>query len=144
MLGRGPLLRSVRATIRAHGLEDRIECPGSVANVAPWLARADGLVLCSHSEGAPLSILEAYALRKPVVVTTVGGLPDLVRHEGTGLWVPPGDPLALARALDRMAADEALRRQLGAAAAEGLASRFGAQRLAAEHAALYERLISPR
>ncbi len=144
MLGRGPLLRSVRATIRAHGLEERIACPGSVVNVAPWLRRADALVLCSRSEGAPLSVIEAQSLGKPVVVTTVGGLPDLIEHEGTGLWVPPGDPLALARALDRMASDDALRQRLGAAGAEGVEARFGGARLAADHAALYEQVVGPR
>ena len=138
MLGRGPLLRSVRTTVRAHGLEDRIDCPGSVARVAPWLARADALVLCSKSEGMPLSVVEAMALGKPSVVTTVGGLPDMVQHERTGLWVPPSDPMALAAALDRLAADPGLGRRLGAAAREQVDARFGAARLAAETAALYE------
>ncbi len=141
MLGRGPLLEQVRATIRAHGLEDRIHCPGSVSNVAPWLAAADGLVLCSRSEGAPLSVVEAMALGKPSVVTTVGGLPDMVEHQGTGLWVPPGEPLALAAALDRLAADAGLRRRLGSAARAGAEERFGAPRLARETAALYEELL---
>ncbi|MDJ0522558.1 MAG: glycosyltransferase [Planctomycetota bacterium] len=144
MLGRGPLLRSVRATIRAHGLEERIACPGSVANVAPWVAAADAIVLCSRSEGAPLSVLEGFALGKPVVVTTVGGLPDLVDHEGTGLWVPPGDAHALARALDRLAADAALRRRLGEAAAAEVDRRFGAEQAGAATAALYEELIGRR
>jgi len=144
MLGRGPLLRSVRATIRTHGLRSRIACPGSVSNVGPWLRCSDALVLCSRSEGAPLAVVEAQALGKPVVVTTVGGLPDLVEHEGTGLWVPPGDPRTLARALDRLARDGALRDRMGAAGARDVETRFGAARLAAETAALYERVIGRR
>lgn len=143
MLGRGPLLRSVRATVRAHGLEDRIDCPGSVARVAPWLARADALVLCSRSEGMPLSVIEAMALGKPSVVTTVGGLPDMVQHDRTGLWVPPADPLALAGALDRLAADPGLGPRLGAAAREQVDARFGAARLASETAGLYEEVVRP-
>lgn len=144
MLGRGPQLRGVRAAVRAYGLEDRIACPGSVVRVAPWLRQADALVLCSLSEGAPLSVIEAFALGKPVVVTTVGGLPDLVTHEGTGLWVPPGDAPALARALDRMAADAALRTRLGRAAASEADARFDAGPAAAATAALYEQVIGPR
>jgi len=138
MLGRGPLLKAVRATVRAHGLEDRISCPGSVRDVAPWLQAVDALVLCSRSEGAPLSVIEAMALGKPVVVTTVGGLPDMVEHEGTGLWVPPRAPLALAAALDRLAADAALRRRMGQVGARDVDARFGAARLVRETAALYE------
>lgn len=137
MLGRGPLLESVRATIRAYGLEQRISCPGSVRAVAPWLQASDALVLCSRSEGTPLSVIEAMALGKPVVVTTVGGLPDIVAHEGTGLWVPPRAPLALAAALDRLASDPALRLRLGRAARADADTRFGADRLARHTAALY-------
>lgn len=140
MLGDGPLLGPVRATVHAHGLGDRIRCPGPVRDVAPWLAVADGLVLCSHSEGAPLAVIEAMALGKPVVVTTVGGLPDMVSHEGTGLWVPPADAPSLAAALDRMAADGDLRRRLGAEAVRSADTRFGAERLGRETAALYEKV----
>jgi glycosyltransferase involved in cell wall biosynthesis len=140
LLGRGPLRGAVRAAVRARGLEARVSCPGSVADVAPWVQAADALVCCSRSEGAPLSVLEACALGKPVVVTTVGGVPDLVRHEGEGLWVPPGDARALARALDRLAGDPELRRRLGAAGRALADARFGAERLAASTAALYERL----
>ncbi|MDA1193665.1 MAG: glycosyltransferase, partial [Planctomycetota bacterium] len=96
MLGRGPLLASVRAHIQRAGLEDRIACPGSVADVAPWVAAADAVVLCSRSEGTPLSLLEALAVGTPVIAPTVGGIPDVIRHEGEGLWVPPGDAGALA------------------------------------------------
>jgi len=144
MLGRGPLLRPVRSLIRARRMEHRIACPGPVANVAPWLAAADALVLCSRSEGAPLSIVEALALGKPAIVSTVGGVPDLVTHEGDGLWVPPGDPLALAAALARMATDATLRQGLGRAAAAGVDERFGGARLAQETAALYEEVLATR
>ena len=103
----------------------------------PWLQAADALVLCSRSEGMPLSVIEAMALGKPVVVTTVGGLPDMVEHEGTGLWVPPRAPLALAAALDRLAADVELRTRLGETAAATVDERFGAERFALETADLY-------
>jgi glycosyltransferase involved in cell wall biosynthesis len=144
MLGRGPLLDSVRATVRAHGLEGRISCPGPVSDVAPWLHAADALVLCSRSEGTPLSVIEAMALGKPVVVTTVGGLPDMIEHEGTGLWVPPRDPLALAAALDRLAAEPELRLRLGQAGRAEVDRRFGAERLARDTAALYEQVLERR
>ena len=140
LLGRGPLWEPVRAAIRTAGLEDRIECPGSVADVAPWVAAADAVVLSSRSEGMPLSIIEALALGTPVVVPTVGGLPDLVAHEQTGLWVPPGSAQALAAALDRLAADAALRRRLGRAGCAQADERFSAARLASETAALYEQV----
>ncbi len=141
MLGAGPLRDAVRARVRALGLEDRVACPGPVRDVAPWVQAADAVVLCSRSEGAPLSLIEAQAVGTPVVAPTVGGIPDIVRHEEDGLWVPPGDVPALAAALDRLADDVALRARLGAAGRAEAEERFGAARLARETAAVYEAVL---
>jgi glycosyltransferase involved in cell wall biosynthesis len=74
----------------------------------------------------------------PVLGTAVGGVGDVVLDGRTGLLVPPGDEAALAAGLVRLASDPALRERLGASAAASAASRFGAERLVAETAALYE------
>ena len=144
MLGRGALLDSVRARVRRLGLEDRIACPGAAADVAPWVRAADAVVLSSKSEGAPLSLVEAMAVGTPVIAPTVGGIPDIVRHEGEGLWVPPGDVEALAAALDRLATDDALRAALGARGEADAEARFGGARLARETAAVYEAVLAGR
>jgi glycosyltransferase involved in cell wall biosynthesis len=68
--------------------------------------------LCSVSEGLGRVVLEAMARGVPVVATAVGGIPDLVRHEETGLLVPPRDPVALATSIRRLMQDGALRRKL--------------------------------
>jgi glycosyltransferase involved in cell wall biosynthesis len=74
--------------------------------------QADIFVLCSVSEGLPRVVIEAMARGVPVVATTVGGIPDLVRHEQTGLLIPPRDPVALATSIQRLMQDGALRRKL--------------------------------
>ncbi len=140
MLGDGPLRMATRNRVRAAGLEERILLPGDVADVAPWMQAADAVVLTSASEGAPLALLEAKALGRAAVVTTVGGVPDLVEHLEDGLWVPPDDAAALAGALDRLAADTRLRARLGLGAGVKVRARYGADRLARETADLYERL----
>lgn len=113
MLGSGPLRRRVLARVRELGLRGVVRVPGTVPEVAPWLASSDLVVLTSSSEGAPLLVLEAQALGVGALVTTVGGIPDLVEHRESGWWVPPDDTRAWATALDRLAADPALLRQLG-------------------------------
>jgi glycosyltransferase involved in cell wall biosynthesis len=62
----------------------------------------------SRSEGFPNAVLEAMALGIPAVASDVGGIHDVVKHEVTGLLVPPEDPGALARALDRLFGDPEL------------------------------------
>ncbi|MCA9754116.1 MAG: glycosyltransferase family 4 protein [Gemmatimonadetes bacterium] len=64
-------------------------------------------------ENAPLSVLEGLAVGIPIVATSLGGLPELVRPEETGLLVPPGDPAALAEALVRLEEDPELAARLG-------------------------------
>lgn len=73
----------------------------------------DLIVLPSLSEGVPKSLIEAMALGKPVVASRVGGVPELIRHEETGLLVDPDDSAALAAALLRLANDPALRADWG-------------------------------
>jgi glycosyltransferase involved in cell wall biosynthesis len=71
------------------------------------------VVSSSRSEGFPQIVLEAMALGLPVVATAVGGTPEIVISEETGILVPPDDPERLAIAVDRVLTDPALARRLG-------------------------------
>jgi glycosyltransferase involved in cell wall biosynthesis len=73
----------------------------------------DVSVLASDHEGFPNTLVEAMAAGRPTVASDVGGVPDAVRHEETGLLVPPGDDAALAGALARVLADPAWAARLG-------------------------------
>jgi glycosyltransferase involved in cell wall biosynthesis len=84
----------------------------------------DVSVLCSTAEGFPNSVVEAMAAGRPVVATRVGGIPDAVDHERTGLLVPPGRADALADALDQLLTDEQRRHALGAAGRDAARERF--------------------
>src|SRR5207244_2086181 len=72
---------------------------GFRSDVAACLAAADLVVLPSLREGLGVAALEAMAAGRPLVASRVGGLPEVVLHEVTGLLVPPGDPGALGTAL---------------------------------------------
>jgi glycosyltransferase involved in cell wall biosynthesis len=78
------------------------------------------VVLPSHREGLPLAVLEAMAHGRPVVATRVGGIPELVEDGVTGYLVEPGDREGLRAALERLLADPALRRRMGAAARQAV------------------------
>jgi glycosyltransferase involved in cell wall biosynthesis len=87
-------------------------------------ARAAVVVCPSRREGFGVACLEAMAHGRPVVATDVGGLRDLVIDGETGLVVPPRDPAALRRALERLLDDGELRRRLGAAGRRRAQERF--------------------
>jgi glycosyltransferase involved in cell wall biosynthesis len=96
------------------------------------LAASDVLVLPSRREGFPMSVLEGMAHGLPVIVTPVGGIPDVIQHGREGLLVEAGNHDALTAALARMIAEPALRASLGQGAratAEFLSATNYAQRL---------------
>lgn len=112
----------------AHGLS--VELTGWRDDVPSLMATADALVLCSKAEGVPHVIREAAFAGLPVVATDVGGVPDLVTDGVDGVIVPPGDPVALAGALHRLAKEPEWSARLGANAAARAPQRYAIERWA--------------
>ncbi|CAB1127698.1 putative Glycosyltransferase family 1 protein [Candidatus Hydrogenisulfobacillus filiaventi] len=107
LVGDGPGRPELERRIRRLGLEAAVEFPGYQPDPLPWLLRMRVFVLSSVKEGAPYTLLEALALRRLVVATAVGAIPDLLRgRAGAGL-VPPGDVSALAEAMSEVVGLEA-------------------------------------
>lgn len=100
LVGDGPERGNLEAQARALDLEGRIHFVGIQRNVPEWLHASDVFVLSSVSEAASITLLEAMACARPVVVTAVGGNPELVREGQDGYLVPRGDAAAMA---DRLA-----------------------------------------
>jgi glycosyltransferase involved in cell wall biosynthesis/peptidoglycan/xylan/chitin deacetylase (PgdA/CDA1 family) len=113
MFGEGPLLDETRRRLAPLG--DRVLLPGARRDVEHILWALDVFVLASHTEGLSNAILEAMAAGRTICATRVGGNPELI-GDGTGVLVPPGQPEALAEALEALCHDPRLRRELGAAA----------------------------
>lgn len=107
------------------------------------LVGASVFVLPSTSEGLPMALLEAMAHGLAIVATAVGGVPDVVESGSEGLVVAPGDPAALAAAIERLAADPELRRRLGGAA-KRKARELGPDRVAAQLDCVYRELLEAR
>ncbi|HNQ24264.1 MAG TPA: glycosyltransferase family 4 protein [Phycisphaerae bacterium] len=116
--GVGDYLEDLKQRTSELGLDDKVRflggIPGGGEELWSHFRRADMAVLPSlgHYEGTPRMILESWAAGAPVVATTVGGIPTLVRDEEDGLLVPPGNEPALARAMRRVYEDADLRRRL--------------------------------
>ncbi len=105
---------AVRCLIATLGLERQVVVTGPRTDVPRIVNAADVFALSSHSEGLPVSLLEAMALAKPVVCTNVGGIPGVVTDGWEGFLVPPNEPDALADRLTRLF-DPDLRMRLGQA-----------------------------
>lgn len=133
---------------RRLGLERRVRFHGAQPfdAVLEWYRRADVFVLpCvvaanGSQDITPNSLIEAMAMRLPVVSTTITALPEIVNDGVHGLLVPPGDAEALADALARLIHDAELRCRLGANARARVQERFDVRRNVAEFATLFSAL----
>ncbi len=142
VVGEGPY-RATLARRRRHGLASHLVLAGRVSDTLlhALYARADVFVHATRFEGSSLVTLEAMAHELPVVATRAGGIPDKVVEGETGRLVEPGDPEALAQALQALAGDAALRRRMGLAGRALVTERFTWPALAARTIALYEELL---
>ena len=103
----------LRALTQKLGLGGHVHFAGFHDSVYPFLAAMDVYVHPALMEGFGIAVLEAMAMRKPVVATTTGGLPEIVQDGQTGLLVPPGEPNALAQAIVNLLQDSTRRVAMG-------------------------------
>jgi glycosyltransferase involved in cell wall biosynthesis len=115
---------------------------GACVEVGPLLARADVVVLSSLHEGMSNAVMEAMAAGRPIVATGVGGTPELL--DGRGVLVPPGDPVALAAAIERLLIDPDYGSRLGAQARCWSRAHLSADRMIDEHIRIYAGLLERR
>ena len=122
--GEGPEREALQKQIAAANLETSIALPGWTDSVADFLAPGDIFVLPSFQEDFPLAVLDAMASGMPMVASAIDGPKDFLIEGETALLVPPGDPAALAQAMERLIADDALRETLGRAARAEAVARY--------------------
>jgi glycosyltransferase involved in cell wall biosynthesis len=142
--GDGPLRADLIAYAAAHDLNDSVTFAGYRADVPEVLAGLDVFVLSSLWEGLPLALLEALACGRPIVATSVGGIPEVVSEGENGFLVPPGDSQALASRILRVLGDPDEARQIGRNNVEKFHQRFSVGTMVAAHEQLYEQLADRR
>jgi glycosyltransferase involved in cell wall biosynthesis len=113
--GDGPLISELQARAARAGLADRVVLAGYKADREAIYNDIDIYVQPSRRESSSNSVIEAMARGIPCVVTDIGGLPETVLHERTGLVVPGDDASALAAAVERLLSDQEARFRFGAA-----------------------------
>ncbi len=139
LVGDGELRSQIEAAIASAGLSGRIRLAGwqDETGVKQALANATALILPSFAEGLPVVVMEAMAAGRPVIATTIAGVPELVTPE-VGWLVPAGDAAALAMAIGTLAATPPQTlRAMGAAARARVFARHDIDQEAAKLARLF-------
>lgn len=142
MVGEGPARALLEERVAALGVAGRVRFLGYVTDVRPALTASDVLVLPSYSEGIPRTLMEAGAAGVPTVATDIPGVREIIQHESNGLLVPPRAPALLARALERIHADDRLRARLVRNGRDVIQQQYTAARQAREFEVEYLRLAA--
>ena len=137
LVGTGGLEHVLREQVAALGLDGHVRFAGERGDVAALLPSFDIFALTSLSEGLSIALLEACAAGLAIVATAVGGNPQIITPEVTGLLVPSDDVDSLRRALADLLDDPARRARLGTAAAEWAGANASMQAFVAGYERFY-------
>jgi glycosyltransferase involved in cell wall biosynthesis len=140
-VGKGPTETEVHQMARSLHLDETVVFSGFREDAPRVVTSFDVFVLSSEFEGLSIAAVEALALGKPVVVTSVGGLPEVVRDDVEGFVVPPGDHRALAERIIQLLRDPMLRARMGAAGCIR-AEAFDIRRSVSRMESVYEELLT--
>jgi len=118
ILGDGPLKQQLQQIVNSEGMWDHVFFQGFQQDVRPYLQAGSAFILTSHLEGLPISVLEAMACDLPCIVTNVGGSPEAVKNQVSGLVIPPASVEAATDAILYLATNPDKRAQMAKEARE--------------------------
>jgi glycosyltransferase involved in cell wall biosynthesis len=142
LVGDGALLADTMRVARELDIDRQVLFLGPRDDVPMLLSQMDAFVLPSLTEGCPHALLEAMASGLPVIATEVGGVPEIVTDNQTGILVPPRSPDAIKEAILRLIDDDSLRDLLRRNARALVESAFTDRMAAAAFSHLYDQLMS--
>ena len=140
--GAGKGQKELKKQAESLGVAEKVNFTGFREDVPEVLAAMDIFVLPSLSEGVATSLLEAMAMRKPVIATSVGGIPDYLFDGRTGLLVPPKNSSAIATQLRRFLSDENFAKRLGNEGRDVIEKNFTPQQLVEKTLKVYREVIN--
>ena len=141
--GRGPLEPALKSYVRELGLADAVRFLGFVSPVQRAIEDSAIVVVPSLGEGFGMVALEAMERARPVIASSVGGLPEIVADGETGLVVPSADADALADAMVALAGNLPRASAMGSAGRERALSAFTPERCATRIEQLYRATLEP-
>lgn len=142
IVGDGPERDTLQAQIEAHGMAGSIRLSGARDDVPRLLGAGDIFCLPSRQEGLGLAVIEAMAAGLPVVATNVGGIPEVVQADETGILVPPNDAEAIAKAIATLRDDTIRARSMGMKGQERARRHFDAPTMVGATRDVYAKALS--
>jgi glycosyltransferase involved in cell wall biosynthesis len=140
IVGEGPLRQELEGQTRSLGIQDRLVFTGHRNDIRDMMAAMDIIVIPSLLEGFPMITLEAMAMEKPIVTTSIDGIMEQIGDGREGLLIAPKSPPALAQAVKRLVDNPDYARSLGINARAKVVRDFSVHKMIAETIKVYETL----
>lgn len=137
-------VQKMRRLQAAAGLHRKMRWLGRRNNVHEYMAAMDQVLVTSTEEPFGLVALEAQLAGKPLIATNVGGLPEIVQHEQSGLLIPARSSTGIIESVERLYQDRELAGRLAATGRERASQRFTSERLTEEVVAVYREVLRRR
>ncbi len=144
IFGEGFLRSKLEQQRDAAGLNGRLFFPGFREDIHNAFYSMDVFMLPSLTEGLPNVALEAFAARKPIVASAVGGTPEIVQHGISGFLAAPDDIVGMAESILRLAGNAGLRKRMGEAGYQYAATNFGFEAQTKKYEELYDTIYNRR
>jgi glycosyltransferase involved in cell wall biosynthesis len=144
VVGDGEEQAKLHSLARSLEIQDRVHFTGHRPDVCPWYEAMDVFVLSSLREAMPNVVLEAMAMKTPVVATRIAGVPDMLEHQTSGWLIPPRDVSAMAHAIDRFLSSPKLRDSCASAGRRAIETRFSFRQRMDRMQCIYDELLQPQ
>lgn len=141
IVGEGPYRSALEEVVNRYNLSDRVILAGYQSEPHCYIAAMDIFTLTSRSEGFPVTLLEAWLQKKPVICTAVGGIPDIVHHGRDALLYPSGNLAALVRHIEYLIANPLIGKQVGQSGYQTVVDQYSLDNMAARYAEYYNEVI---
>lgn len=141
IVGDGPDRHAIENMVQRFGLQSNVILAGQHSDMPRIYAAMDLFVLPSLNEGLPMTILEAMAASRPVIATSVGAVPKVIKDGETGLLIDPGDVNGLRNALVRLLTDSDLCRRLGCAGHDWVSRNYTSEAMALKYRQMYDEVV---
>jgi glycosyltransferase involved in cell wall biosynthesis len=139
VVGEGPDRQQLQDLAQELGISAQVTFSGYCQDMPGAYASLDLMVMPSLDEGMPMTLLEAMAAKRAVIASSVGAIPEIVKHGETGLLIQPGSADDLLQAMVTLLENSSLRQRMAESARQSVA-RFSAESMARGYIDFYQRI----
>lgn len=144
VVGDGPLRNDMERLSIQLGIEGDVIFTGWKKNVKEYMDVMDVVCIPSLWEALPFLLLEAMAMKKPIVATSVGGIPEVVDNGKTGILIPPSRPEDMARAIINLIGNKRIAEEMGEAGKQRVRQLFSIEQMIMHYEKLYFDLLKKK